>query len=134
MCDGVRPDSAELADAAANWVGAYVHIPFCAHKCGYCDFASWAGIDALQSRYVDALVLETERTDPAPVDTVFVGGGTPSRMEPGLLTRILAAIPRVAGAEVTVEANPESATPAFFAEARAAGVTRVSLGMQSTAP
>lgn len=128
-----RPDSPELADACGAGFGVYVHIPFCSHKCGYCDFASWAGIDQLQDRYVDALCAEIEAKAPPPADTVFVGGGTPSRLRAGLLARILRAIPRSGDAEVTIEANPESASPSFFEEAAGAGATRVSLGMQSSA-
>ena len=130
----LAPDSPDLADTAAAGFGVYVHVPFCSHKCGYCDFASWAGKDDLQERYVGAVVAEIEGADLPPADSVYVGGGTPSRLRPGLLRRLTAGIAVLERAEVTVEANPESATPAFFAEAAAAGVTRVSLGMQSSAP
>src|SRR5439155_13660679 len=115
--DPVSPDSPALADAARAWFGVYVHVPFCSHKCGYCDFASWAGMDELQERYVDAVCREGSRASLADADTVFVGGGTPSRLAPGLLTRLLSVIPRSDDAEVTAEANPESASGAFFDEA-----------------
>ena len=132
---GERPDSPDLADAMGEAYGVYIHVPFCSHKCGYCDFASWAGIDDLQERYVSAVVAEAERgLGRRPADTVFIGGGTPSRLMPGLLTRLLGTIPVTERAEVTCEANPESASHAFFAEAVSAGVNRVSLGMQSSAP
>jgi putative oxygen-independent coproporphyrinogen III oxidase len=128
------PASAELADGAASGYGIYVHIPFCSYKCGYCDFASWAGIDDLKERYVSALRAEATRAELGTATSIFVGGGTPSRLGKGQLRRVLELLPRAAGAEVTVEANPESATSAFFEEAVDAGITRISLGMQSSAP
>src|SRR5438105_12909436 len=97
----VSPDSPELADVAAEGIGVYVHVPFCSHKCGYCDFASWSGLDHLQSRYVSAVVEEARRSALPLAASVFVGGGTPSLLAGGLLTRLLASIPRQAGAEVT---------------------------------
>src|SRR5690242_162856 len=89
---------------------AYVHIPFCAHKCGYCDFASVAGAEALADRYLEALGREIDRLGgPHPVETLFVGGGTPTRLDPAQLGRLLAILrrrfPLVPGGEWTVEAN-----------------------------
>jgi oxygen-independent coproporphyrinogen-3 oxidase len=113
----------------------YLHLPFCAHRCGYCDFVTVVGREALHGRYVDALLaeLELERDFLAePLETVFLGGGTPTFTEPGVLRRLLAALP--AAAEVTVEANPETVTPALARLLREAGVTRVSLGAQSFQP
>ena len=113
----------------------YVHLPFCAHRCGYCDFVTVVGRRGQHAVYVDALLaeLELERgllaTD---VRTVFVGGGTPTFTEPTELRRLLAALP--AAAELTVEANPETVTPALAALLRECGVTRVSLGAQSFQP
>ncbi len=110
----------------------YVHLPFCAHRCGYCDFVTAVGRVGEHGTYVDALVaeLERERRRLAPhVETVFVGGGTPTFTEPAALRRVLSALPNAD--EVTVEANPETVTPELAALLRDAGVTRVSLGAQS---
>jgi oxygen-independent coproporphyrinogen III oxidase len=113
----------------------YVHLPFCAHRCGYCDFVTVVGRRAEHGSYVDALLseLELERALLAPeLDTVFLGGGTPTFTEPGELRRLLDALP--AAVEVTVEANPETVTPELAALVRAGGVTRVSLGAQTFDP
>ncbi|MDH5616469.1 MAG: hypothetical protein OEY62_08015, partial [Acidimicrobiia bacterium] len=76
----MRPDAAELADAAADWRSAYVHIPFCARVCPYCDFAVVAGRDDLADVYLEALVAEIGSEQPwHPLDAVYFGGGTPSR-------------------------------------------------------
>ena len=113
----------------------YVHLPFCAHRCGYCDFVTAVGRPEQHGAYVDALLAELEREGavlaPA-LDTVFLGGGTPTFTEPGALARLLAALP--AAREVTVEANPETVTPALAALLREHGVDRVSLGAQSFRP
>jgi oxygen-independent coproporphyrinogen-3 oxidase len=110
----------------------YVHLPFCASRCGYCDFVTVVGRTGEHASYVDALLmeLELERQLLAPeVETVFVGGGTPTFTEPDALARLLDALP--AAGEVTVEANPETITPAVAALLRRGGVNRVSLGAQS---
>lgn len=126
--------------------GVYVHVPFCATRCGYCDFNTYTagelGSDASQQAWLDGLRRELElaaRTlggAPA-VDTVFVGGGTPSMLGARGLTAVLDAVRAAFGlaqdAEVTTESNPESTSPEFFAGIREAGFTRVSLGMQSAA-
>ncbi|MGH2722286.1 MAG: radical SAM family heme chaperone HemW [Actinomycetota bacterium] len=119
--------------------GVYVHVPFCLVRCGYCDFNAYAGMDALAGPYVDALVREIEAAaDGGPVATVFVGGGTPTQLPPASLGRILAAVRDAfaldPGAEVTVEANPETVDEGVFAALRAAGFNRVSVGVQSLAP
>jgi putative oxygen-independent coproporphyrinogen III oxidase len=118
--------------------GVYVHVPFCRHRCDYCAFATYTDRDHLMGRYVDASVAEIERAVDAgelpPATSVFFGGGTPSRLAADELCRILDAVPRAPGAEVTVECNPEDASAARFAAYRTAGVTRISLGVQSTAP
>src|SRR5580658_6713331 len=96
-----------------NPFGAYVHIPFCAHRCDYCAFATYANRDHLMSRYVEAVIGEiaTAVEHGMPVaSSVFFGGGTPSRLPAEELLRILNAIPRSEDAEVTVECNPEDAT------------------------
>ena len=89
----------------------YVHLPFCAHRCGYCDFVTVVGRRDEHARYVDALLveLELERDVLAPrLETIFLGGGTPTFTEPAALERLLAALPDAD--EVTVEANPETVT------------------------
>ena len=113
----------------------YVHLPFCAHRCGYCDFVTVVGRRGQHAAYVDALLaeLELERELLAPaVETVFLGGGTPTFTEPRELERLLRALPQAD--EVTVEANPETVTPELAALLRRCGVNRVSLGAQSFQP
>ena len=113
----------------------YVHLPFCAHRCGYCDFVTAVGKQSEHSSYVDALLAELrlERHLLADeVGTIFLGGGTPTFTEPAALTRLLAALPTAH--EVTVEANPETVTPELAALLRDHGVNRVSLGAQSFQP
>jgi oxygen-independent coproporphyrinogen-3 oxidase len=113
----------------------YVHLPFCGHRCGYCDFVTVVDRRGEHARYVEALLaeLELERAVLAPhLETVFLGGGTPTFTEPEALRRLLRCLP--ATEEVTVEANPETVTPRLAALLREEGVTRVSLGAQSFQP
>jgi putative oxygen-independent coproporphyrinogen III oxidase len=113
----------------------YVHLPFCAHRCGYCDFVTVVGKSGQHRAYVDALLreLELEGASLAPqLETIFLGGGTPTFTALPELVRLLEALP--AAAEVTTEANPETVTPELARELRGAGVTRVSLGAQSFRP
>jgi oxygen-independent coproporphyrinogen-3 oxidase len=113
----------------------YVHLPFCASRCGYCDFVTVVGRHGQHRPYVDALLAELvlERDALAPrLESVFLGGGTPTLTEPRELERLLRALPPAL--EVTVEANPETVTPALAALLRDCGVTRVSLGAQSFRP
>jgi putative oxygen-independent coproporphyrinogen III oxidase len=113
----------------------YLHMPFCAHRCGYCDFVTVVGRRGEHERYVDALLaeLELEAGVLAPrLETVFLGGGTPTFTTPEALRRLLDHLPPAD--EVTVEANPETVTPALAGLLREAGVTRVSLGAQSFRP
>jgi oxygen-independent coproporphyrinogen III oxidase len=113
----------------------YVHLPFCAHRCGYCDFVTVVGRNAQHGAYVDALLRELafEREVLAPeLETVFLGGGTPTFTEPAALERLLAALP--VAEEVTVEANPETVTQELARLLRSSGVTRVSLGVQTFRP
>lgn len=126
-------------------LGLYLHVPFCLTRCGYCDFntytpAELGGVNP--DAWLAALSAELQRAgdllDHPEVATVFVGGGTPSllggdRMRV-MLDAVRAAFPLAGDAEVTTEANPESTSPEFFATLRAAGYTRISLGMQSVAP
>jgi oxygen-independent coproporphyrinogen-3 oxidase len=116
--------------------GVYVHVPFCAHRCDYCDFATWTDRTHLQDAYVDACVTDLERrADAMPAATsVFFGGGTPSLLPAGQLARVLGAIERAPGAEVTVECNPDSVDAAKLATYARAGVNRLSIGVQSMVP
>lgn len=110
----------------------YVHLPFCAHRCGYCDFVTLVGRRKPHGAYIDGVLSELDqRRDllTSPLETVFVGGGTPTFTDPTELERLLRALP--AAEEITAEANPETVTPALAKLLRAAGVTRVSLGAQS---
>ena len=128
----------------------YVHLPFCAHRCGYCDFVTVAlprkvlrtsrgprevGRSGQHDAYVAALLaeldLEREALAPEP-ETVYLGGGTPTFTEPAALARLLSSLPPAA--EVTVEANPETVTPGLAVLLVEQGVTRVSLGVQSFQP
>src|SRR5581483_3608339 len=119
-------------------LGVYVHIPFCARRCGYCAFATWTDREHLVDAYVDACVRDLERQHEAGVlmsaDTVFFGGGTPSLLTAEQLQRVLDAVPRALDAEVTVECNPDSVDADKLGAYRAAGVTRVSFGVQSMRP
>jgi oxygen-independent coproporphyrinogen-3 oxidase len=111
----------------------YVHLPFCAHRCGYCDFVTVTGHNDLHAAYVDALLRElAEEHDGSPVDTIFLGGGTPTYTALPELLRLLDALPPAR--ELTTEANPETVTPELARALRDAGVNRVSLGAQSFQP
>lgn len=125
-------------------LGLYVHIPFCSAICNYCNFNRGLFDAALKARYVDALISEIDRAGGAgtageagapAADTMYFGGGTPSLLEPGEIARIIGACRAafdVAGdAEITLEANPESVNEARLAGFRAAGVNRLSFGVQS---
>jgi len=129
----------------APWLepcAAYVHIPFCAHHCGYCDFAVTAGADHLAEHYLDALDAELATlVEPRPVETVFVGGGTPTYLTPDQLWRLLSAINRwlpttrgLPNREFSIESTPDSLTPEKAAILADHGVTRVSVGVQSFRP
>ncbi|CAN5709610.1 radical SAM family heme chaperone HemW [soil metagenome] len=113
----------------------YVHLPFCAHRCGYCDFVTVVGRHSQHRAYVDALLAELALEGDVladRLDTVFLGGGTPTLTEPEELARLIAALPDAM--EVTVEANPETVTPELASLLRAGRVSRVSLGAQSFRP
>lgn len=128
--------STALVEAAAELRTAYVHVPFCARVCPYCDFTVVAGRDEVADRYLDALVSEI-RSVPAwgPLDAIFIGGGTPSRFEPGRIQQVVGAIADqhglAADAEVSMEANPEDIDAGSAQRFVDAGVTRLSLGVQS---
>src|SRR6185369_10379470 len=126
-----------VSDAGDDRFGVYVHIPFCAHRCDYCDFATWTDRAHLVDEYVDACVADLDgrvASGAVPDATsVFFGGGTPSLLPAASLARILAAVPRTPDAEVTVECNPDSTDGAALETYVAAGVNRVSIGVQSMA-
>jgi oxygen-independent coproporphyrinogen-3 oxidase len=124
---------------AGRRFGVYVHIPFCARRCDYCAFATWTDRSHLMERYVDALVTQVEQTVTAPgfaagAASVFVGGGTPSLLPGPSLARVLRAIPTAPDAEITVECNPDNVTESLLATYAAAGVNRLSFGVQSMVP
>jgi oxygen-independent coproporphyrinogen-3 oxidase len=117
-------------------LGLYIHIPFCSAICNYCNFNRGLYDEALKTRYVAALLQEIRGAGAgAPADTIFFGGGTPSLIEPSEIGSIITACREsfalAAGAEITLEANPESVSEARLAGYRAAGVNRVSFGVQS---
>jgi putative oxygen-independent coproporphyrinogen III oxidase len=125
--------------------GIYVHVPFCATRCGYCDFNTYTAGElggATPQGWLAAvraeLAMAAGVVGEVAVDTVFVGGGTPSLLGGAGLAAVLDAVrdnfALASDAEVTTEANPESTSPEFFEHIRTAGYTRVSLGMQSVAP
>jgi len=136
------------ASAHTDSFGVYLHVPFCATRCGYCDFNTYTpgqlGSGATQGDYLDAIVAELEMAVvkhpelARGADTVFVGGGTPSMLGASGLRRLLDGVRNSFGladdAEVTTESNPESTSPEFFEGLAEAGFTRVSLGMQSAVP
>jgi oxygen-independent coproporphyrinogen-3 oxidase len=123
----------------------YIHVPFCARRCSYCDFAIAVRRDVPTRRFVDAVLGEWRGWQGHPaweesgdVATVYFGGGTPSRLDPGGISELLSGIhrerPVLTDAEVTLEANPDDVTPAAASAWRAAGVNRISLGVQSFDP
>lgn len=145
--DGSLP-AGTMADPATAF-GVYLHVPFCRARCGYCDFNTYTSDElrgARQNQYADTLLREVrlakgvlEDIGPLrPAATVFFGGGTPTLLPPGDLGRMLDGVREsfgiADGAEVTVEANPDTVTEAVAAELAASGVTRMSIGMQSAVP
>ncbi|MDQ4145545.1 MAG: radical SAM family heme chaperone HemW [Actinomycetota bacterium] len=120
--------------------GVYVHIPFCLRRCHYCDFNAYQHQDELYVPYVDALVRDIQRWEGAarPASSVFFGGGTPTVLDAPSLGRILRAVRErigiAAGAEITVEANPETVDAHFFEALLKQGFNRVSIGVQSLVP
>ncbi|GJQ28451.1 MAG: coproporphyrinogen III oxidase [Phycisphaerae bacterium] len=130
------------APAHARAGSLYLHVPFCFHKCHYCDFYSLVDTRDRQAPFVDRLIEELAALAPSaqrPLQTIFVGGGTPSLLRTDLWERLLAALDRwydlasirAGSGEFTVECNPETVTPDLTATLRAGGVTRVSMGAQS---
>ncbi len=148
--DGSLPARA-LHGLGARPFGFYLHVPYCASRCGYCDFNTYtatelrsSGAVASQETYADNVIAEIRLARRVlgevdlPVETVFLGGGTPTLLPARDLVRMLAALREefglAPGAEVTTEANPESVDPAYLAELRAGGYNRISFGMQSARP
>lgn len=145
--DGVLPERA-VVEAGSRPLGFYLHVPFCAARCGYCDFNTYTakelGGGGSQASYAETAVAEVRLARQVlggldrPVDTVFFGGGTPTLLPAEDLGRMLAAVRDEFGlapdAEVTTEANPESVDPAYLEAIRKAGFNRVSFGMQSATP
>ena len=141
--DGALPGRA-LAALGERPFGLYVHVPFCVTRCGYCDFNTYTDLGGLQASYADAAVAEVRLArrvlgERAPrVDTVFVGGGTPTLLDPDDLGRILSSIDQefglTPGAEVTTEANPDSVDAESLKSLRDKGFSRISFGMQSAVP
>ncbi len=140
--DGSLPPGTSLG---SRGFGVYLHVPFCASRCGYCDFNTYTaselgGLDV--DSYLDAVERELRLArgivQPPRVDTVFVGGGTPTMLSPAQLGRLLDAVDKAWGlaadAEVTTEANPESVGPDSLKALRHSGFNRISLGMQSASP
>jgi oxygen-independent coproporphyrinogen-3 oxidase len=125
---------------AWRWPRAgYVHVPFCAHHCGYCDFAVAAGQDHLADAYLDALAAEMASIgQPCPVQTLFLGGGTPTQLSAPQLDRLLSMVlhwlPLEAGGEFSIEANPDTLSADKVAVLADHSVNRVSLGVQSFHP
>ena len=114
--------------------GVYIHIPFCRHRCDYCAFATWTDRDHVIDDYLDALRRDIARASLAPVTSVFIGGGTPTRVPAADLASVLSVIPLAPGAEVTVECNPDDVGVEMMQTYAAAGVNRVSIGVQSMVP
>jgi oxygen-independent coproporphyrinogen-3 oxidase len=116
-------------------VGLYLHIPFCQAICNYCNFNRGLLDEVLKRRYVDALEHEIRSAPGRPADTIFFGGGTPSLLEPAEIARLLTACRETfdlaEDAEITLETNPETATPERLAAFRDAGINRLSFGVQS---
>jgi oxygen-independent coproporphyrinogen III oxidase len=117
------------------WVSprsAYIHVPFCGHKCGYCDFAVTAGRDHLIASYLEAIPREIAQVQPGPVETLFLGGGTPSYLNAEQLQQLLQSLPFGREfAEFSLESTPESLDESKTAILKSYGCTRISVGVQS---
>ncbi len=121
-------------------VALYLHVPFCHHRCSYCDFNIYAGMKSLYVPYVEAVAEEiavtAARVGRVRVPSIYIGGGTPSMLPVELIDRLLMAVRTFfdvdAEAEVTLEANPSDVPTDYFTQLRSAGVNRLSLGVQSS--
>lgn len=117
--------------------GLYLHVPFCRDRCHYCAFATWTDRHHLAERYLAACrrqITEMATDGLPPITSVFVGGGTPTLVDPRLLLDALAAAPLAPGAEVTIECNPDDLTSGLARTYAAGGVNRLSIGVQSMVP
>lgn len=126
----------DLAGTNVTPRSAYIHVPFCTHRCGYCNFTVIAGRDDLIGAYLEAIEKELEQLgQPHEVDTLFLGGGTPTHLAPAELEKLVSLatkwFPLAPGAELSVEANPIDITPERVHVLHSTGVNRVSLGVQS---
>lgn len=129
--------SAATAEPSADDdFGVYIHVPFCTHRCDYCAFATWTDRSHLAADYLACCRDQARALAPGmpPVTSVFVGGGTPNLVAPSMLAAVVAELPLAAGAELTVECNPDLVTPAGMQAYRDMGVNRISLGVQSMVP
>jgi oxygen-independent coproporphyrinogen-3 oxidase len=123
--------------SGAGGFGVYIHVPFCTRRCDYCAFATWTDRFHLVDDYLTACSSELRDAVTAGMPqagSVFFGGGTPSLLRPDQIAGLLSAVPLLAGAEVTVECNPDTVDTAKLAGYRSAGVTRLSFGVQSMVP
>mgnify|MGYP002622372650 CR=1 FL=1 len=115
--------------------GIYIHIPFCKRRCIYCDFYSTTGREDIQDRYVDALLkerkLRSNFLNDKGIETLYIGGGTPSVLSPQNIMRLSSLVSGEDIKEYTVECNPDDVTPEFASTLKQAGVSRVSLGIQT---
>lgn len=116
--------------SSADSFGIYLHIPYCRARCRYCDFYTAPGCRGVPQPYVDALLRELGKNDRRP-DTLYFGGGTPALLTPEQVAALIRAAAPLPGAEITLEANPDVVTPESLAGFAAAGVTRISFGVQS---
>jgi putative oxygen-independent coproporphyrinogen III oxidase len=123
-----------VSERPAEPFGVYIHIPFCRHRCDYCAFATWTDRDHVIEDYLDALRVDIGRCELTSVTSVFVGGGTPTRVPAADLAAVLSVIPVEPGAEVTIECNPDDVTVEMMQTYAAAGVNRISIGVQSMVP
>ena len=124
----------ESKEGGLPMFGVYVHIPYCASKCNYCDFYSAGGSRGVPDAYIEALLREARRFSPCtPLrpDTLYFGGGTPSLCTPAQICRVIDALAPSPEAEITLEANPETVTLDTLRDFRAAGVNRISFGVQT---
>lgn len=138
------PDASPALLDSGEWqadpgYGVYVHVPFCVHRCHYCDFNTYEGLDELHEPYAAALEREIAGTKgKRPATSVFFGGGTPTLLSPATLGRLLDAVRGsigiAPGAEVTIEANPETVDERTFEALLEAGFNRFSVGVQSLVP
>ena len=119
-----------------NEVGVYVHIPFCKHKCDYCDFISYCNKDDLIEKYIKALIKEIKSQNIKPwITTIYIGGGTPSYIDSKYIKQILQEIKKkniTKNTEITIEVNPGTVTKEKVEEYKECGINRLSIGLQVT--